>query len=285
MISNGNKGFARRGRTGSVRLRLAVLCILAVLMLAAAALAEYITPYDPYLQDLSIVKSPPSPEHILGTDRYGRDMLSRVIMGGRISLSCSLFLVAITAIAGTAAGVVSGWRQGWTDAVLMKMSDMFLAFPEMVMALAVAGILGGGMRSAMLALAVTGWPKYARIARGRTISVKETVWMRAARLSGSSGVKLVLGHVLPNIMGTVLTTAVTDIGTMIAQLAALGFLGFGVKPPAAEWGSMMSDARGLIATAPWIIYAPGFAIFMTVVIFNLLGDTIRDYADPKRRGR
>ena len=285
MISNGNKGFARRGRIGSVRLRLAVLCILAVLMLAAAALAEYITPYDPYLQDLSIVKSPPSPEHILGTDRYGRDMLSRVIMGGRISLSCSLFLVAITAIAGTAAGVVSGWRQGWTDTVLMKMSDMFLAFPEMVMALAVAGILGGGMRSAMLALAVTGWPKYARIARGRTISVKEAVWMRAARLSGSSDIKLILKHVLPNIMGTVLTTAVTDIGTTIAQLAALGFLGFGVKPPAAEWGSMMSDARGLIATAPWIIYAPGFAIFMTVVIFNLLGDTLRDYVDPKRRGR
>ncbi len=285
MISNGDKGLARGGRTGPVRLRLAVLCILAVLMLAAAALAEYITPYDPYLQDLSIVKSPPSPEHILGTDRYGRDMLSRVIMGGRISLSCSLFLVAVTAIAGTAAGVVSGWRQGWTDAVLMRMSDMFLAFPEMVMALAVAGILGGGMRSAMLALAVTGWPKYARIARGRTISVKEAVWMRAARLSGSSDIKLILKHVLPNIMGTVLTTAVTDIGTTIAQLAALGFLGFGVKPPAAEWGSMMSDARGLIATAPWIIYAPGFAIFMTVVIFNLLGDTIRDYVDPKRRRR
>ena len=174
---------------------------------------------------------------------------------------------------------------GWFDTVLMRISDMFLAFPGLVFALAVAGSLGGGLQNAIIALAAISWPKYARIARSQTLAQKETVWMRAAKLSGSSSGKLIFKHILPNIIGPILVTAMLDIGTMMMELAALSFLGLGAKPPTAEWGSMMSDTRSLMTTSPWITFSPGIAIFISVMVFNLLGDTIRDYADPKSRGR
>ena len=239
---------------------------------------------DPYLQDLSIAKAPPSAEHLLGTDRYGRDMLSRVIAGSRASIFSTLMLVAITTTIGTAIGVICGWSGGWLDTVLMRTSDVFLAFPGLVFALAVAGSLGGGLQNAIIALAAISWPKYARIARSQTLAQKETNWMKAAKLSGSSPLKIIGKHILPNIIGPILVTSMLDIGTMMMELAALSFLGLGAKPPIPEWGSMMSDTRSLMTISPWITFSPGVAIFISVMIFNLLGDTIRDYADPKSRG-
>jgi len=267
----------------SVKTRLIIFGTLAALLLIGSIFSSHLTPYDPYLQDLSNAKAAPSMEHLLGTDRYGRDMLSRVIIGSRTSIYSTLLLVAIITVFGTAIGVICGWFGKWIDVILMRISDMFLAFPGLVFALAVAGVLGGGLQNAIIALAAISWPKYARIARSQTLAQKETVYLRAAKLSGSSTVKIVFKHILPNIMGPILVTSMLDIGTMMMELAGLSFLGLGAKPPTAEWGSMMSDTRSLITIVPWVTLAPGIAIFISVMIFNLLGDTIRDYADPKNR--
>lgn len=272
-------------KKSNVKTRLIIFGTLAVILLVLSVFSEYLTPYDPYLQDLANAKAGPSAEHLLGTDRYGRDMLSRVIIGSKTSIYSTLLLVAIITAIGTGVGVFCGWRRGWVDTVLMRVSDMFLAFPGLVFALAVAGVLGGGLQNAIIALAAISWPKYARIARSQTLSQKETPYLKAARLAGSSTFKIIFKHILPNIIGPILVTSMLDIGTMMMELAGLSFLGLGAKPPTAEWGSMMSDARGLLTISPWITLAPGIAIFISVMIFNLLGDTIRDYADPKSRGR
>ena len=270
-------------RKSTVKMRLIIFGTLAVLLVVCSFFSAYLTPYDPYLQDLSIAKQAPSAQHLLGTDRYGRDMLSRVIAGSRASIFSTLLLVAIITALGTAVGVTCGWTGGWVDTVLMRISDVFLAFPGLVFALAVAGSLGGGLQNAIIALAAISWPKYARIARSQTLAQKETQWMKAVRLSGSGTGKIILKHILPNILGPILVTSMLDIGTMMMELAALSFLGLGAKPPIPEWGSMMSDTRSLMTTSPWITFSPGIAIFLSVMIFNLLGDTIRDYADPKSR--
>lgn len=266
-----------------VKTRLAVFGALALLLIVCSFFSEYLTPYDPYLQNLDIAKQPPTRAHPLGTDRYGRDMLSRVIAGSRASIFSTLLLVGVITALGTAVGVTCGWVGGLTDTVLMRISDVFLAFPGLVFALAVAGALGGGLQNAIIALAAISWPKYARIARSQTLSQKESQWMKAVRLSGSGTGKIIWGHILPNILGPILVTSMLDMGTMMMELAALSFLGLGAKPPIPEWGSMMSDTRSLMTTSPWITFSPGIAIFLSVMIFNLLGDTLRDYADPKSR--
>ena len=272
-------------RRESAETRLIVFGTLAVLLVLCSVFSAYLTPFDPYLQDLSNAKAPPSAEHLLGTDRYGRDMLSRVIIGSRTSIFSTLLLVAVITVLGTAIGVFCGWHGKRVDTVLMRISDMFLAFPGLVFALAVAGVLGGGLHNAIIALAAISWPKYARIARSQTLTQKEAPYLKAARLAGSSTWKIIFKHILPNIAGPILVTSMLDIGTMMMELAGLSFLGLGAKPPTAEWGSMMSDTRSLLTTAPWVTFAPGITIFVSVMIFNLLGDTIRDYADPKSRGR
>ncbi len=269
----------------TVKTRLIIFGTLALLLVACSLFAEHLCPYDPYLQDLSNAKAAPSAEHIFGTDRYGRDMLSRVIVGSRTSIFSTLLLVAIITVIGTVIGVFCGWHGKWIDTVLMRISDMFLAFPGLVFALAVAGVLGGGLQNAIIALAAISWPKYARIARSQTLAQKETTYLKAAKLAGDSTAKIIFKHILPNIIGPILVTSMLDIGTMMMELAGLSFLGLGAKPPIAEWGSMMSDTRSLLTTVPWVTFAPGLAIFISVMVFNLLGDTIRDYADPKSRGR
>lgn len=272
-------------RKNSVKTRLILFGTLAILLLLVAIFSKYLTPYDPYLQDLNNAKAAPSAAHLLGTDRYGRDMLSRVIVGSWTSIFSTLMLVAVITAIGTAVGVFCGWHGRKADTVLMRISDIFLAFPGLVFALAVAGVLGGGLHNAIIALAAISWPKYARIARSQTLALKETAWLKAAKLAGSSTVKIILKHILPNIMGPILVTSMLDIGTMMMELAGLSFLGLGAKPPIAEWGSMMSDTRSLLSTAPWITLSPGIAVFISVMVFNLLGDSIRDYADPKNRKR
>lgn len=256
---------------------------LALLLVAASFFSEQLCPYDPYMQDLSLTKAAPSAEHLLGTDRYGRDMLSRVIAGSKTSIFSTLLLVSFITLFGCLIGIICAWMGRKTDTVLMRLSDMFLAFPGLVFALAVAAVLGGGVHNAIFALAAISWPKYARLARSQTLALQAAPFMQAARMAGSSTFKLIYKHVIPNISGPILVTAVLDIGTMMMELAGLSFLGLGAKPPIPEWGSMMSDTRNLLPTQPWVTLAPGFAIFFSVMIFNLLGDTVRDYLDPKRR--
>ena len=263
--------------------KLAAFAVLALLVIVVAVFAPQLCPYDPYAQDLSQALQAPSSAHPAGTDRFGRDLLSRVIIGAQSSVFSTLALVALIDVVGTSLGVVCGWKSGWLDAVVMRISDLFLAFPGLVFALAIAAVLGGGMANAVLALAAISWPKYARIARGLTFAQKSEPYLAAARLSGSSTAQIVFRHILPNIAGPLLVTAMLDIGTMMMELAGLSFLGLGAQPPTAKWGSMMSDSRNLLQTAPWTVMAPGIAIFVTVMVFNLLGDTVRDAMDPARR--
>ena len=256
---------------------------LAIILLLIAIFSKYLCPYDPYVQDLLQAKKPPSFAHPFGTDRYGRDLLSRVIAGSTISIFSTLNLVAVVTVKGTVIGIICGWKGGKTDTILMRISDVFLAFPGLVFALAVAGVLGGGIQNAIIALAAISWPKFARLARSLTMAQKDAPYIMAAKLSGSSTAKIIIRHLLPNMAGSILVTAVLDIGTMMMELAGLSFLGLGVKPPMAEWGSMINDGRSMLQICPWMVLAPGIAIFITVMIFNLLGDTVRDYLDPKQR--
>ncbi len=256
---------------------------LALLLILCSFFSEYLTPYDPYLQDLSMAKAPPSPEHLLGTDRYGRDMLSRVIAGSKTSIFSTLLLVGFITVFGSLVGIICARTGKTIDTLLMRTADMFLAFPGLVFALAVAAVLGGGVHNAILALAAISWPKYARLSRSQTLAIESAPYIQAAKMAGSGPLKLIRKHILPNIAGPILVTAMLDIGTMMMELAGLSFLGLGAKPPIPEWGSMMSDTRNLLPTQPWVTLAPGFAIFISVMVFNLLGDTVRDYLDPKNR--
>lgn len=264
------------------KVKFAVLLILVLAVLLIAALAPHLVPYDPYEQNLSEALRAPGAEHLLGTDRYGRDMLSRVIMGSQTTIYSALLLVAVITVNGTVIGMICGYCGGRLDEVIMRISDVFLAFPGMVFAIAVAGVLGGGIMSAVIALACISWPKYARIARSQVMAVKDEPYIAAARLACSGGVKIIWKHILPNIAGTILVTATLDIGTMIMEIAGLSFLGLGAMPPAAEWGSMMSNGRSMLQTSAWVILAPGCAIFLTVMLFNLLGDTVRDLLDTRQ---
>lgn len=262
-------------------IKLVVLLFMTGGLLLTTAFASAVVPYDPYAQDLSRALEAPSSTHWLGTDRYGRDMLSRVVLGGQTTLFTSLLLVSLVSVFGTLIGVVCGYKGGRTDTLLMRSSDVFLAFPGMVFAIAVAGVLGGGLMNAVAALAFISWPKYARLARGQVLSIKSMSYFAAARLSGSGTGKIIFRHILPNIAGVIMVTATLDIGTMIMELASLSFLGLGATPPVPEWGSMMSNGRSMLQTSPWVILAPGCAIFISVILFNLLGDTVRDVLDPK----
>lgn len=263
------------------KIRLIFFSSLAVLLVLIAIFGEHLCPYDPYLQNLRNAKAAPSLAHIFGTDRYGRDMFSRLIVGAKASILSTLLLVSVITVIGTIVGIICGWSGNWLDTLLMRISDIFLAFPGLVFALALAAVLGGGIHNAVIALAVISWPKYARIARSQTLSQKDSLYLDAARISGCSTFTLIMRHILPNIFGPILVTAMLDIGTMMMELAGLSFLGLGAKPPVAEWGSMMSDTRNLLTTQPWVTLSPGFAIFLSVAVFNLLGDSIRDWLDPK----
>ena len=262
------------------------LCLWGGLLLAlmlGVMLAEYLIPWDPYAQDLSMAQQPPSAAHLLGTDRYGRDMLARVLVGGRTSILGALVVVLLITVIGAGIGTGSGWYGGRIEQAWMGLSDVFLAFPGLVLALAVAGVSGGGMLQAVLALAVIGWPKYARLSRRLTVSLKGEAYIDIARMRGISSWKIMGGHILPNMAGPLLTTAVLDIGTMMMELAALSFLGLGVKPPTPEWGAMMSEGRRFLQISPWMVMAPGAAMCLTVGLFHLLGEALRDVFDPREK--
>ena len=266
-------------------LKLGFFLALVAGLLFIACFGQYIVPYDPYAQDLNNALQAPSGSHLLGTDRYGRDLFTRIIVGAQTTIFSALALVAGITIIGTIVGIICGYVGGWIDSLLMRISDIFLAFPEMVFAIAIAGVLNGGVWSAAIAVGLIAWPRYARVARSQVLSMKNHQYMNAAKLTGTPWYKMIVKHIMPNIMGPIIVTAALDIGAMIMNLAGLSYLGLGVVPPTPEWGSMMSEGRSMLQTSPWIVLAPGLAIFITVVIFNLLGDTVRDILDPKQKRR
>lgn len=267
------------------KIRLYMVGILVLLVVLAAAGASYLVPCDPYEQNLMEALQPPGARHLLGTDRYGRDMLSRVIMGSQTTVFSALLVVILVLVIGSSAGILCGYLEGAFDTLIMRISDIFLAFPGIVFAIAVASVLKGGVGSAVLALACISWPKYARIARSQTLTLKKTAYVEAARLAGSGTWKILFRHILPNLAGSLIVTAVLDIGTMMMEIAGLSFLGLGAAPPTAEWGAMMSNGRSMLQTAPWTILAPGGAMFLTVALFNLFGDAVRDALDPRQERR
>ncbi|SDB49358.1 peptide/nickel transport system permease protein [Pseudobutyrivibrio sp. YE44] len=270
-----------KGKNNRVRLKIIVFTILVLMLLLTAIFANHLCPFDPYEQDLTIAYNSPSASHIMGTDAYGRDMFSRVLVGGKTSILSTLALVLVITIWGTIVGVICGYNGGVIDSCVMRISDLCLAFPGLVFALAVAALLGGGVGNAVIALAIISWPKYSRVARSQTLSTKETCYVQASIVAGARPGRIIVRHILPNIFGPILVTAMLDIGTMMMELAGLSFLGLGAQPPIAEWGSMMSNGRSMLQTYPWVVLSPGFAIFVSVVVFNLLGDAVRDCFDPK----
>lgn len=269
----------RNLKQNKIKTKLYILLFIVSILFIVALFGEYIVPNDPYAQDLSNALSPPSKEFIFGTDRYGRCLFSRVVVGAKTTMFSSLGLVIIIATFGTMVGSICGYIGGKVDEVVMRISDIFLAFPGMVFAIAVSGVLGGGIVNAVISLALISWPKFSRLARGHVLTIKNSAYIQAAKLSGCSHMKIIFKHIFPNILGPIIVTATLDIGVMMMELAGLSFLGLGAMPPTAEWGSMMSNGRSMIQSSPWVIFAPGFAIFITVIIFNLLGDTVRDYLD------
>ena len=270
---------SQRAFTGK-RARLLFCAALTVLLLAVVAFAAFLCPYDPNAQIFSSLEAP-SLAHLCGTDRYGRDLFSRILVGLQTSVISTLSLVVLISVLGTALGILSGYLGGLVDTLIMRLCDLCLAFPGLVFALAIAALLGGGMQNAVLALAAVSWPKYARIARSQTLTLQERDFIASARLAGCTTGQVIRRHILPNCLGPILVTAMLDIGTMMMELAGLSFLGLGAKPPTAELGNMMSGGRSMLQTYPWVILCPGAAIFLAVVIFNLLGDTVRDLLDPR----
>ena len=268
-------------RRSRAKARLIIFLLLVLALVLTAVFADRLCPYDPNAQDYPAALLPPSRAHPLGTDRYGRDMLSRVLIGSRASIFSTLALVFITAVFGTSVGLACGYRGGRLDSVMMRISDVCLAFPGLVFALAIAAVLNGGIRNAVIALAAVSWPKYARIARSQTLALKRADYIFAARLAGGTPLNIALRHILPNIQAPILVAAALDTGTMMMELAGLSFLNLGAQPPTAEWGSMMSGGRSMLQTYPWVVIAPGIAIFISVALFNLLGDAVRDYLDPR----
>ena len=259
------------------------LTLLAALILIVSLFSAQLAPYDPYVTDPQLILKAPSAEHLLGTDNYGRDILSRILVGAKTSIFAALFIILAAGSLGSLIGLLSGYYRGRMDAVLMRTTDVFQAFPDIVLAIAVAGVLGGGLVNAILALIATTWTQYARIARSAAIAAKEETYIQAARLSGCTDTRLLFGHILPNIAGPLIVTAVLHVSTMMMGLAGLSYLGIGVQIPAAEWGAMISEGQKYLQQAPWAALAPSVVMVSVMMVFNMFGDHLRDLIDPKTR--
>ncbi len=256
--------------------------VLVLLIVLVALFAPYLTPQDPMEGNMKNVLQTPSSEHLLGTDKLGRDTLSRIIAGTQVSLFMTICLVVLLAVVGLLVGIASGYFGGKVEMVLMRFADMMLAFPGVVLAIAIAGILGGSVVNTILALLVVGWAKYARLVRSLVIKLRHNDFILAAQVNGTRTRDILWRHVLPNILPMVVITGAMDIGTMMMEIAGLSFLGFGAQPPTPEWGLMLNEGRQYIQTAPWLMIYPGLAIFIVVAIFNLWGDSLRDVLDPRQ---
>jgi len=246
-----------------------------------AVFAPLLAPYDPLAQDLASRLRPPSSEHWLGTDSLGRDIASRILYGARISLIIGVVVVASAGVVGTAIGLVAGYAGGLVDEALMRLTEVFLAFPALILAMAIAGALGPSLTNAIIAIAAVTWAVYARLTRGQILSLRRREFVEAARAMGASRTRIVVRHLLPNALAPLMIQASFDLGSSIIAAAGLSFIGFGAQPPTPEWGVMISEGRNYISTQPWLSLFPGLAILLAVGSFNLLGDGLRDAFDPR----
>ncbi|SNT73745.1 ABC transporter permease subunit [Paracoccus seriniphilus] len=254
-----------------------------ILLIGAAVFAPWIAPYDPSAPDYVNVLQGPSAQHWAGTDTYGRDIFSRIIWGARISLAVGFLSVTLGAIGGVGLGIIAGFYGGWVDSVVMRISDLLLAFPGILLAIAVIAILGPGITNVIYAVAIFSVPVFARLARGTTLQLKQAVYVDAARAVGVADRVIMIRHILPGTLPNVIVYFSMRIGTSILTAAALSFIGLGAQPPSPEWGAMLADGRTYMGVADHLTLFPGLAIFLTVLGFNLLGDGLRDALDPKLR--
>ncbi|UDF36828.1 UNVERIFIED_ORG: ABC transporter permease [Shinella sp. XGS7] len=280
-------GRAYAGWRTFARNRLALGGLIIVLgLLFVAAFAQQLAPYHPSVGDLSTTRLlPPSGAHWLGTDDQGRDILSRLIYGSRLTLQVVLVVAVIAAPIGLLVGTVAGYAGGWVDAALMRITDIFLAFPRLVLALAFVAALGPGIDNAIIAIAITSWPPYARIARAETLTVRNSDYILAVQLMGASPWRIVLRHIMPLCLSSVIVRVTLDMAGIILTAAGLGFLGLGAQPPLPEWGAMIASGRQFILDQWWVAAMPGVAIFIVSLGFNLLGDGLRDALDPRGSGQ
>jgi peptide/nickel transport system permease protein len=285
------RAVASFGRRSAVMVRAPILReplnVLAIALISvfaiSALLAPVIAPYDPLAQDLGSRLEPPSAAHWLGTDQLGRDLLSRILYGSRISLVIGVVVVGLAGIFGTFVGLVAGYASGLVDEALMRLTEVFLAFPPLILAMAIAGALGPSLTNAIIAIAAVTWAVYARLARGQLLSLRRREYVEAARSIGASPSRILLRHLLPNALAPLLIQASFDMGAAIISAAGLSFIGFGAQPPTPEWGVMISEGRNFISTHLWLSLFPGLAILLAVGAFNLLGDGLRDVLDPRLR--
>ncbi|ODT06898.1 MAG: D-ala-D-ala transporter subunit [Mesorhizobium sp. SCN 65-20] len=267
--------------------KLAVIGLVIILgLLFVAAFAPLLAPKSPYIGDLKNARlMAPSAEFWLGTDDQGRDILSRLIYGSRLTLQVVFLVAVIAAPIGLLVGTVSGYAGGWVDAVLMRITDIFLAFPKLVLALAFVAALGPGIENAIIAIALTSWPPYARIARAETLTVRRSDYISAVKLMGASPMRIVLRHIMPLCISSLIVRVTLDMAGIILTAAGLGFLGLGAQPPLPEWGAMIASGRRFILDQWWVAAAPGVAILIVSLGFNLLGDGLRDALDPRSAGQ
>jgi len=260
-----------------------ILVLIALTVAISQWMGKQILPYDPNYSDMTQSFIWPNAEHWFGTDQLGRDIFSRILDGTKISLFVGVTAVAISLSIGVLLGAIGGYRGGKVDTVIMRMMDMMLAIPSILLAIAFMAALGKGLDKAVIAIGLVSIPEYARIVRGSILSVKENDYVQAAKIIGNRDSRIIFKHILPNIISIIVVRATLGISTAVLDTAALGFLGLGVQPPFAEWGDMLGRARGFIFTAPYTLIFPGIAITITVLAFNLLGDGLRDALDPKSR--
>lgn len=256
---------------------LVVICLLVLI----ALFGKWLMPYDPNLGDMSANKLPPCAKHWFGTDEQGRDIFSRIIDGTSVSLSVGVQAVAFALIIGTVLGAVAGYKGGKIDTVIMRLMDIMMSIPDILLAITLMAALGRGIDKAVIAIGLVTIPEYARIVRGSIMSIKDSEYVQAAKVIGNNDVTIIFKHILPNVLSPIIVRATLGISTAILNVAALGFLGLGVQPPYAEWGDMLGRARSFIFEAPYMLIFPGLAITITVLAFNLLGDGLRDAFDPK----
>lgn len=260
-----------------------VSLVFLVALIMVAVFAPLVAPYDPYASDMPKALQGPSSQHLLGNDELGRDILSRIIYGARISLKVGLIAVSIALSVGMVVGSLAGYYGGRLDNIIMRFMDIMLAFPSILLAIALMAVLGRGVENAIIAIGIVSIPEYARIVRGSVLSVKENEYVQAARAIGNNDLQIIFKHILPNVMAPVIVRGTLGISTAILETSALGFLGLGVVPPFAEWGTMLGSGRGYMFNAPHLVFFPGIAITLTVMAFNLLGDGLRDALDPRLR--
>lgn len=265
------------------RQKLAIVAgVFIVLLVIVAIFAPWLVPFDPETYfDYDALNEPPSWVHWLGVDSLGRDIFSRIVMGARISLAAGFVSVALGAIVGTSLGLLAGYYEGWWDRIIMRISDVLLAFPGILLAIGVVAILGSSMVNVIIAVAVFSVPAFARLVRGSTLAIKQMTYIEAMRSIGASDFVIIFRHILPGTISPIVVYGTMRIGTSIITAASLSFLGMGAQPPTPEWGAMLNDARADMLLAPHVALFPALAIFFTVLAFNLLGDGLRDALDPK----